>query len=91
MKYFVFFSLFIALTPGCTVYKSEGKKSFESATNEYGDRVTASEKAQCEKLDQETVQDILTQIESGASPLPENTEMIYADEDQSYSLCVHQD
>lgn len=90
MKYFALFSVSLVLMSGCTVYKSEGKKSFESATNEYGDRATASEKLQCETLDLQTAQDLMNQVENG-SPLPEKTEIVYSEEDQSYSLCVRQD
>ncbi len=79
------------LMSGCTVYKSEGKKGFESATNEYGDRLTASEKMdQCSPLDPQTAQELIEQIESG-SPLPEKTKLVYTEDDQTYWLCSLED
>lgn len=87
----VFFKLLICIfllsSANCTVYKSEGKKNFESASNDYGSRGSSSSFEDCQVVTPEMAHQLLEQHLTTASTADE---VVYSEEDENYYQCTSQ-
>jgi hypothetical protein len=78
----IFLLLSLLCSTHCTVYKSEGKKSFESASNDYGSRSSSSSLENCQAMTPQSLQQLLDN-----PTRPSHVEILFSEEDQQYYEC----
>ncbi|MFN7903980.1 MAG: hypothetical protein ACK5P5_02250 [Pseudobdellovibrionaceae bacterium] len=89
IKTVFFLGIACFLSSNCTVYKSEGKKSFESATTEYGSRATkdtSEELKNCELVSSDIAESLLEQYENDGHI----SNIIFSQKNQNYYSCSEQ-